>query len=256
MQALPASLADETEWWQAQIEALPVGYLMRTPPHVAISEVANLKQLDTQPSLAWGKYIESQRAVEYTVATRQSGRPIGTFHRITGALTSMGLQINAADIHTQPGEIAWDRFLVEDLECDGPPPQARIDAICQKINAALDPQNSAAPVFPKRWNIGSARAPKELETQPTQVRFDNSTSENHTIITLFAYDRMGLLYAVSKVLFDMQLILHFAKISTHLDQVVDVFYVTDLDGRKIEESTQLYLIRQRLLQAARNTRSQ
>ncbi|MEO8271513.1 MAG: hypothetical protein ABI557_17450, partial [Aureliella sp.] len=69
--------------------------------------------------------------------------------------------------------------------------------------------------------------------------------------TLFAYDRMGLLYAVSKVLFDMQLILHFAKISTHLDQVVDVFYVTDMTGKKIEESTRLYMIRQRLLQAAR-----
>jgi [protein-PII] uridylyltransferase len=49
----------------------------------------------------------------------------------------------------------------------------------------------------------------------------------------------------------MQLILHFAKISTHLDQVVDVFYVTDMDGKKIEESTRLYVIRQRLLQATR-----
>ncbi|MCA9180495.1 MAG: hypothetical protein KDA51_03560, partial [Planctomycetales bacterium] len=74
-----------------------------------------------------------------------------------------------------------------------------------------------------------------------------------TIITLFAYDRMGLLYAVSKVLFDMQLILHFAKISTHIDQVVDVFYVTDMTGKKIEESTRLYMIRQRLLQAARSS---
>jgi [protein-PII] uridylyltransferase len=62
---------------------------------------------------------------------------------------------------------------------------------------------------------------------------------------------MGLLYAVSKVLFEMQLVLHFAKISTHLDQVVDVFYVSDLNGAKIEESTRLYMIRQRLLQATR-----
>ncbi len=66
---------------------------------------------------------------------------------------------------------------------------------------------------------------------------------------MFAYDRMGLLYSVSKVLFEMQLVLHFAKISTHLDQVVDVFYVSDVAGKKIEESTALYLIRQRLLQA-------
>ena len=91
-----------------------------------------------------------------------------------------------------------------------------------------------------------------LQIQPTQVRFDNSTSDSHTIITLFAYDRLGLLYSVSKILFEMQLILHFAKISTHVDQVVDVFYVTDVNGEKLTESTRLYMIRQRLLQAVRN----
>ncbi len=257
LQAIPADAraagAEEVQaWWQAQVDALPIGYLMRTPPHLAVSELANLQRLENEPSLAWGRYIDTQQAVEYTIATRQSGRPIGTFHRITGALSSMGLQINAADIHTQPGDIAWDRFVVEDQEFDGPPPQRRIDAVCKRINAALDPDNTTPPSFPKKWNIGKSQAAvADLETQPTQVRFDNSTSDDHTIITLFAYDRMGLLYAVSKVLFDMQLILHFAKISTHLDQVVDVFYVTDLKGSKIEESTRLYMIRQRLLQAAR-----
>ncbi len=249
LQAIPSS--GDRQWWKDQIDALPIGYLMRTQPHLAVSEVAKLQQLDSEPCMAWGKYNEIQQAVEYTIATRQSGRPIGTFHRITGVLTSQGMQIIAADIHTQPGEIAWDRFLVEDQEFDGPPPQARIDAVCEKINEALDPNTLVTPVFPKKWSKLSPKASENLKTQPTQVRFDNSTSDHYTIITLFAYDRMGLLYAVSRVLFEMQLILHFAKISTHLDQVVDVFYVSDLQGNKIEESTRLYMIRQRLLQAAR-----
>ncbi|MEM7560725.1 MAG: hypothetical protein AAF394_16500, partial [Planctomycetota bacterium] len=71
-----------------------------------------------------------------------------------------------------------------------------------------------------------------------------------TIITLFAYDRRGLLFQVAKVMFEMQLVLQAAKVSTHLDQVVDVFYVSDQSGRKVTESTRLYMIRQRLLQAA------
>ncbi len=249
LQAVPA--ASDHAWWEAQIEALPIGYLMRTPVSLALKEVANLKQLDHQPSLAWGRYIEAQQAVEYTIATRQSGRPIGTFHRITGALSSQGMQIIAADIHTQPGEIAWDRFLVEDKEFDGAPPPTRIDSVCGHINASLDPKHLAPPSFPKIWTNSSSRASEDLETQLTQVRFDNGTSDSHTIITLFAYDRMGLLYSVSRVLFEMQLILQYAKISTHLDQVVDVFYVTDMSGKKIVESTRLYMIRQRLLQAAR-----
>lgn len=240
----------ESNWWNAQIEALPIGYLMRTSPHVVIDEVAKLHKLDSQPCMAWGRYIEPQKAVEYTIATRQSGRPIGTFHRITGALSSQGMQIIAADIHTQPGEIAWDRFLVEDQEFEGRPPASRIDEVCKKISLSLDPKNVAPPSFPVKWSRQSPQSLKNLQLQPTQVRFDNSTSEQHTIITLFAYDRRGLLYSVSKALFEMQLILHFAKISTHLDQVVDVFYVSDLNGKKIEESTRLYMIRQRLLRAA------
>lgn len=237
-------------WWERQVAALPIGYLIRTPHSIAASDVAKLQELKDESSLAWGRYIASQNAVEYTVATRQSGRPIGAFHRITGALSSQGMQILAAEIHTQPDEIAWDRFLTEDREFEGAPPEARIEFVCDKIGKSLEAKNTTAPVFPKIWGKKNSAESEDLKVQPTQVRFDNSTSDKQTIITLFAYDRMGLLYSVAKVLFEMQLILHSAKISTHLDQVVDVFYVTDLDGHKITESTRLYMIRQRLLQAA------
>lgn len=235
-------------WWDEQVDALPIGYLIRTPAALAASELARLRELDHKHCLTWGRFIDSQKALEFVVATRQTGRPIGTFHRITGTLSSMGMQIIAAEIHTQPADIAWDRFLVQDTEFEGTPPAERIDAICSAMEQCLAP-DSPPPSFRKVWKPRSQQLTDGMQVQPTQVRFDNSTSDRHTIITLFAYDRMGLLYAVSKVLFDMQLVLHSAKISTHLDQVVDVFYVTDMNGNKITESTRLYMIRQRLLQA-------
>ena len=40
-----------------------------------------------------------------------------------------------------------------------------------------------------------------------------------------------------------------AKIGTYLDQVVDVFYVTDQAGRKIDDESRLEQIRARLLAA-------
>ena len=52
---------------------------------------------------------------------------------------------------------------------------------------------------------------------------------------------------MSKILSDFQLVLQVAKVSTQLDQVVDVFYVTDSEGNKITESTYLYTLRQALL---------
>ena len=50
---------------------------------------------------------------------------------------------------------------------------------------------------------------------------------------MFAHDRRGLLYVVARALHELNLSVDLAKISTHYDQVVDVFYVQDAEGRKI-----------------------
>ena len=106
-------------------------------------------------------------------------------------------------------------------------------------------------LFRSKWTSDSTEEGQDESSrlQPIQVRFDNSSSEHSTIITIFAYDRTGLLYDISKILADFQLDLQVAKVSTHLDQVVDVFYVVDSDGNKITESTFLYTLRQALLRA-------
>jgi [protein-PII] uridylyltransferase len=78
---------------------------------------------------------------------------------------------------------------------------------------------------------------------------DNSTSERYTVIDVFAADRRGLLYVITRTLFDMELSVSFAKIGTYLDQVVDVFYVVDRKGKKIESVAKRNEIRTGLLVA-------
>jgi [protein-PII] uridylyltransferase len=88
-----------------------------------------------------------------------------------------------------------------------------------------------------------------LHRVPTQVRIDNDTSDRATVIAVFTYDRMGLLYSIAKSLFDLGLSVTRAKIGTRLDQVVDVFYVTDVaTGAKLVDGPRLEQIRSRLLQ--------
>ena len=70
----------------------------------------------------------------------------------------------------------------------------------------------------------------------------------HTILDIFAADRPGLLYTVARTLFELELSVSVAKISTYVDQVVDVFYVTDRSGKKIEDEQRLNHIRARLLE--------
>ncbi len=212
---------------------------------------AELKRLHAlspvKPADAWGVYLPANNAVRYTVAVQQE-RLIGLFHHITGALSSQGLGILSAEINTQPGEIAWDRFVVEDPDFDGPPPEQRIEEVCRCVLEAVDPNRDTPPTFRRIWKAGTTGT-STVRSQPTQVRFDNNTSERFTVISIFAYDRTGLLYDISKALYDAKLVLHYAKISTHLDQVVDVFYVNELDGSKVIVPTRLYTLRQSLLRA-------
>ena len=84
---------------------------------------------------------------------------------------------------------------------------------------------------------------------PTRVLVDNENSESHTIIDVFAHDRRGLLYTITRTLFELGTSVWVAKIGTYMDQVVDVFYVTDAEGDKIVEEGTLQGIRSRLLEA-------
>jgi len=201
-----------------------------------------------KPAQAWGHFLPDQDATEYVTAIRQE-QSNGLFHLIAGALSSQGLSILSAEIHTQPGRIAWDRFLVQDADYEGTPPPYRIEQVCKQLVQSVDFDNPKPPVFRRVWKSQSTFDAANSRTQPTQIRFDNSTSETNTIITVFAYDRIGLLYDISKTLFDLKLDLQVAKVSTHLDQVVDVFYVSDLNGQKITEPTRLYTLRHSLLRA-------
>ena len=239
---------DDVAWFKEQIEGLPTTYLFQTDPSSVLTELRKLHEVSSsQTPMAWGSYQIETEAIQYTVAVKQR-EPIGLFHRISGALSSQGLRILSAEIHTQPGDIAWDRFLVEDNDFQGAPPVQRINTVCQKIVDAITPVKAIPPTFRRVWRVRSG-SEGAIRNQPTQVRFDNSTSDRYTIISVFAYDRTGLLYDIAKAIYDARLILHVAKISTHLDQVVDVFYITDLDQKKVFIPTRLYTIRQLLLKA-------
>jgi [protein-PII] uridylyltransferase len=62
-------------------------------------------------------------------------------------------------------------------------------------------------------------------------------------VEVFTFDRTGLLYKLARKLHDLSLVIRHAKIGTYLDQVVDVFYVTDREGRKITDPGHLDYIR-------------
>ena len=67
------------------------------------------------------------------------------------------------------------------------------------------------------------------------------------MIDVYATDRIGLLYQITSTLASLGLSIHTAKVSTKVDQAVDVFYVKDLESRKITDAKKLDRIRETLL---------
>ena len=58
---------------------------------------------------------------------------------------------------------------------------------------------------------------------------------------------MGLLYDITRTLFDLQLDIRIARIGTRADQVADVFYVRDNEGQKMEDSGRVKEIKDALI---------
>jgi [protein-PII] uridylyltransferase len=79
-----------------------------------------------------------------------------------------------------------------------------------------------------------------------KVVVGNDASDRGTIIDVFAHDHTGLLYTITRGLYDLGLSVSLAKISTHFDQVVDVFYVTDANGARVTDDARLSQVREEL----------
>ncbi len=237
----------DQEWWKEQIANLPACCLFAGPTEQVVGELERLRNLPHHQAMAWGRYIPLRNVVEYTIGTYEE-ITAGIFHRLTGTLTSQRQQILSAEINTLRRGLVLDRFYVQDQEATGVPSTQRMDEVSEALERALKHPSDQPPVFRKLWQDRTLAQTAAVNHLPTRVTFDNNTSDTCTILAVFAYDRMGLLYTISRTLFDVNLSVSIARIGTHLDQVVDVFYVTDRErGGKITDSGYLTHIRERLL---------
>jgi [protein-PII] uridylyltransferase len=233
----------KSDWLERQIRHLPLAYLEGPTSHLIVEDLMRITQVTQDIVIAWGRYLPERNASEYSVCAYESKAP-GVFHRLAGALTSQGLQILAAEIHNLADGLFLDRFYVQDDDFRDQPPPSRIETVNGALVRALS--TLEPPVFRKKW-IPQAHSRSPAHDLPTKVQVDNTMSETSTVIDIFTHDKPGLLYTIARVLFELNLSVHHARIGTYLDQVVDVFYVTDVSNQKVRDELRLKEIRQRLL---------
>lgn len=239
----------EEDWFQNQIRALPDTYVLDNEVAAIVDDLQRMNQLTAGRASAWGRYLDDREVCDYSIGLKKPLTP-GAFHRMAGVISSKGLSILSGSLHTLSDGLDLYRFHVEDNDFEKRPPPERLDGIAQALVDCLENPTDVAPSFRKVW--GAASPEQGLERLPSRIVVDNSTLNDYTIIDVFTHDRSGLIYHISRTLHELDLEICFAKIGTYLDQVVDVFYVTDQNGAKIEGDEWIEHVRSTLLEAIEN----
>jgi [protein-PII] uridylyltransferase len=238
----PAEQGDP--WFERQLAALPESFVSKHPAEVIIDTLRRLRELPPRGGVAWARYLADTDTVEFMAGIEQgSGRAI--FSSMAGALTANRMQILAADTFTLADGLLLLRYVASEPESPGDPLASRLDKLCRALVESID--SDEPPTFPKILGREQKEAAATLTNLPNKVRIDTELSEECTIVEVATVDRRGLLYRLARALHDLGLVIRFAKIGTYLDQVVDVFYVTERDGQKPRCEERLEEIRRTLM---------
>jgi [protein-PII] uridylyltransferase len=165
---------------------------------------------------------------------------------VAGACTGAGANIVDAQISTTRDGMALDTIHLEREFDQADDEERRAKRIAVTIERLLKGEARLAEV------VSTKRKPKAklsaFKVEP-QVVIDNTLSDALTVIEINGLDRPGLLYDVTREISDMNLDIASAHIATFGEKAVDVFYVTDLTGKKITSSSREAAIRERLMKA-------
>jgi len=153
---------------------------------------------------------------------------------ITGACAAAGANIAGAQIFTTTDGMALDTILIQREFTEEEDERRRAERIAELVRKALRGElwlkEAVARAYKPQQRI------KAFTVEP-RVIIDNQSSNRFTVIEINGLDRIGLLYDLTEALYKLNLNIASAHVTTFGEKAVDVFYVTDLTGAKIENAT-------------------
>jgi [protein-PII] uridylyltransferase len=164
---------------------------------------------------------------------------------IAGACANAGANIVDAQIYTTTDGLALDTIsLTREFDRDDDE-MRRAGRIAHGIEQALHGDVRLPDVVAKR--VPPKGRMKAFAVEP-EVRLNNQWSNRFTVIEVIGLDRPGLLYELTSTISKLGLNIASAHIATFGERAVDVFYVTDLIGAKIDQPSRQAAIKRALIQ--------
>jgi [protein-PII] uridylyltransferase len=242
------------------LETMPERYLLsNTPEEIAAHALLAMRPGKAPVAAALlpsshGDMLELCVVTENKTSTGLcvvAGDRPGLLAAISAAIAGSRLEIQAAQVNSRPlpggGFQAVDLFWVHGDSGGGGSLQEQLSKLERDLNAVIAGEVAPHELLPRssrsRWSV------KPLPPVSTQIVFDHRGSTRHTIIEVVTQDRPALLFTLAQALHALGITIAIAKITTEGTRVIDVFYVTEADGSKLDPGARSAQAREQLLLA-------
>lgn len=165
----------------------------------------------------------------------------GLFAKVSGALALSNVSVVDAKILTLSNGMALDTFTIQDFNRTAINAATKLSRIKSRVIAALEGRLRLDRELKEVRDNARDRA--EALEAPPRVIIDNTASKLFSVIEINGHDRSGLLFDITKAIGELALQIGSAHVSTYGERVVDVFYVKDIFGMKIENEGKIRQIR-------------
>ncbi len=236
IEAMAADMAADR--LESLLNCMSPRYMLYTPVGNIPQHLQLFAEIGDRP-FVW-RVETSPGADTRTVTICAKDRP-GLISKIAGVFTLNNIDILDVQIFTWRNNIALDVFEVT------PPPDPifedeRWERAGRNLEDALSDRLDLRHELIRKKNDATPIQPYTAE-RPTVIVVDNETSSFFTIVEVVTFDFPGLLFRVTDALLKCGLDIWVAKIATKVDQVVDVFYVRDFDGQKVDAPQQVAAVK-------------
>jgi [protein-PII] uridylyltransferase len=158
----------------------------------------------------------------------------GLFSSVAGALALNGMDVRAANVAGQDG-VALEVFTVEVARGTWPDTAK----LREDLAAVLSDRMAIGERLSERERVYPLRRRSAAHLLDSDVTVDNEASETATVLEVRAPDEIGLLHRITRTLFESDLDVVSARVSTLGEMVVDAFYVRESGGTKVTDTDRL-----------------
>jgi [protein-PII] uridylyltransferase len=165
----------------------------------------------------------------------------GLLSAVAGALALNGMDVRAANVAGEAG-VAVEVFTVEVARGTWPDTAK----LLEDLTAVLSDRLALEQRLSEREQLYAQRRRSAAHVPGSDVGVDNGASETATVLELRAPDEIGLLHRITRALFEADLDVVSARVSTLGEMVVDAFYVRESDGAKVTDPERLTAVTEAL----------